>query len=157
MSPFQIPSEGQAYMSTANRDYASITVSDPDRAAQTLCELFGWRVCSAGPKMKGGHSIRVGTEKTWITLCAPVTDDHVPAAKQILASTGTFALNHVGIPARCPETLAAWYGDHFKLMVEGAFAYGDGWLFASATAATFAGQRSSSLPSQCRVVPWRCA
>jgi catechol 2,3-dioxygenase-like lactoylglutathione lyase family enzyme len=41
-----------------------------------------------------------------------------------------FALNHVGIPARNPEALAAWYGSHFNLMVEGAFAYGDGWLIA---------------------------
>lgn len=64
MSPLQIPSEGQAYMSTANREHTSITVSDPERAAKTLCALFGWRVCSAGSKMKGGHSIRSGTEKT---------------------------------------------------------------------------------------------
>ncbi|UYV15398.1 VOC family protein [Porphyrobacter sp. ULC335] len=39
-------------------------------------------------------------------------------------------LNHVGIPARDPDALAAWYGRHFELMVEGAFAYGDGWLIA---------------------------
>lgn len=130
MSPFQIPYEGQADMSTADRDNRSITVSDPERAAKTLCELFGWRASSAGPTIKGGHSIRVGTGKTWIVLCAAVTDDHVPAKKLTLARKGTFALNHVGIPARCPETLAAWYGGHFKLMVEGAFAYGDGWLIA---------------------------
>ncbi len=42
----------------------------------------------------------------------------------------TAALNHVGIPARDPEALALWYGRHFNLMVEGAFAYGDGWLIA---------------------------
>jgi|TARA_R100001244_G_scaffold86820_10_gene66512 catechol 2,3-dioxygenase-like lactoylglutathione lyase family enzyme len=117
-------------MSTTDREHTSITVSDPERAAKTLCELFGWRVCSDGPKVKDGQSICVGTEKTWITLSAAMTDDHVPAEKQTLASSGAFALNHVGIPARCPETLAAWYGGHFKLMVEGAFAYGDGWLIA---------------------------
>ncbi|MDZ4139337.1 MAG: hypothetical protein U1D66_10735 [Erythrobacter sp.] len=42
----------------------------------------------------------------------------------------TFTLNHVGIPARDPERLAVWYGRHFNLMVEGAFAYGDGWMIA---------------------------
>ncbi len=42
----------------------------------------------------------------------------------------TATLNHVGIPARDPEGLAAWYGRHFNLMVDGAFAYGDGWLIA---------------------------
>jgi len=36
----------------------------------------------------------------------------------------------VGIPSRNPEVLAKWYGDQFGLMVEGVFAYGDGWLIA---------------------------
>lgn len=39
-------------------------------------------------------------------------------------------LNHVGIPSRKPKALAKWYGNHFGLMVEGIFAYGDGWLIA---------------------------
>lgn len=117
-------------MSTADRDHTSITVSDPDRAAKTLCELFDWQVSSAGPTIEGGRSIRVGTEESWITLCAAVTVEYVPAEELGLVKKPTLALNHVGIPARCPEALAAWYGGHFKLMVEGAFAYGDGWLIA---------------------------
>lgn len=52
------------------------------------------------------------------------------AEEPSLVKRGTLTLNHVGIPARDPEALAAWYGCHFKLMVEGAFAYGDGWLIA---------------------------
>jgi catechol 2,3-dioxygenase-like lactoylglutathione lyase family enzyme len=39
-------------------------------------------------------------------------------------------LNHVGIPSRNPEKLAAWYAEHFGLMLDGAFAYGDGWQIA---------------------------
>ena len=41
-----------------------------------------------------------------------------------------FKLNHVGIPSQAPEALAKWYGEQFGLMVEGAFAYGNGWLIA---------------------------
>ena len=39
-------------------------------------------------------------------------------------------LNHVGIPSRNPLKLAKWYAKHFKLMLDGPFAYGDGWLIA---------------------------
>lgn len=48
----------------------------------------------------------------------------------VMTPSRTAALNHVGIPARNPEELAKWYGRHFNLMVEGSFAYGDGWLIA---------------------------
>jgi len=39
-------------------------------------------------------------------------------------------LNHVGILGPDPDSLAAWYAKHFGLMLEGSFAYGDGWLLA---------------------------
>lgn len=65
-----------------------------------------------------------------IALSAAVALDSVPAEEMTLVKKRPLTLNHVGIPARNPEALAAWYGVHFKLMVEGAFAYGDGWLIA---------------------------
>lgn len=117
-------------MSTADLDHISITVSDPDRTAKKLCELFGWQVRAAGSTTEGGRSIHVGTKDTYIALCPDVADDHVPAENMTHAGVRTVALNHVGIPARNPEALAAWYGFHFNLMVEGSFAYGDGWLIA---------------------------
>lgn len=130
MASIPIRPEGQADMSTADRDHISITVSDPERTADTLCELFGWQVRSAGPTREGGRSIHVGTEETYIALSAAVTVEHVPAEELTLVNKRAVALNHVGIPARNPEALAVWYGGHFNLMVEGAFAYGDGWLIA---------------------------
>lgn len=117
-------------MSTADTNYISITVSDLDRTATTLCELLGWKVCGEGLTMEGRRSIHVGTKETYIALCDAVTVEHVPAKDLSLAKERTIALNHVGIPASDPEALAAWYGGHFNLMVEGAFAYGDGWLIA---------------------------
>lgn len=117
-------------MSTQDRAHTSITVSDPDRAAKTLCELFGWRMTSTGSTTEGNRSILVGTGQTWVTLRGAVNVQHGHPVELSLVPTLTPKLNHVGIPARCPETLAAWYGVHFKLMVEGAFAYGDGWLIA---------------------------
>ena len=126
-------------MRIADRDHISIIVSDPDRAAKALCDLFGWRVRPAGPTIEGDRSILVGTEETCIALCAAVTVDHVPAEELTLVKKRTLTLNHVGIPARNPEALAAWYGGHFKLMVEGAFAYGDGWLIACEPGAPLTG------------------
>jgi len=117
-------------MSSAVRDHTGIEVSDPDHAARTLCELFGWQVRSTEPTMEGSRSIQVGTEETCILLRQAVTVDPVPSEELTLVKKRGVALNHVGIPARNPEALAAWYGGHFNLMVEGAFAYGDGWLIA---------------------------
>lgn len=70
------------------------------------------------------------TEETSIALCMDEPADQSPAEELTSVKERAFTLNHVGIPARNPEALAAWYGSHFKLMVEGAFAYGDGWLIA---------------------------
>lgn len=117
-------------MSMSDRDHRSIIVSDPDGAAKTLCDLFGWQVRSVTPTIVGGRSIVVGTEAVCIALCASVAADPVPAEALTSVTARTLTLNHIGIPARDPEALAAWYGGHFKLMVEGAFAYGDGWLIA---------------------------
>lgn len=117
-------------MNSADHDQTSITVSDPDLAAKTLCKIFGWRVISSGVSTEGGRLIHVGTEENSIALCAAVKVGHIPAEKPTAVKKRAFALNHVGIPARNPEALASWYGGHFNLMVEGAFAYGDGWLIA---------------------------
>jgi predicted enzyme related to lactoylglutathione lyase len=117
-------------MSITDPAHVNITVSDPDHAAKALCDLFGWRVITVASTIEGGRSILVGTEEACIALCAAVAVDPVPAEEMTLAKKRSLTLNHVGIPARNPEALAAWYGGHFKLMVEGAFAYGDGWLIA---------------------------
>ncbi|WP_430388297.1 VOC family protein [Blastomonas fulva] len=117
-------------MNNADHEQISITVSDPDRAAKALCDVFGWQVKSTTEKEKGVRSILVGTGTTYITLCAAAAIDHGPAEKPPIIKPRALTLNHVGIPARNPEALAAWYGLHFDLMVEGAFAYGDGWLIA---------------------------
>jgi catechol 2,3-dioxygenase-like lactoylglutathione lyase family enzyme len=117
-------------MSAADHDLTSILVSDPDEAAKTLCDQFGWRVMAAPQTIGGIRTILVGTDETCIALCAAPTSDHVPAEEPTLVKPRALTLNHVGIPSRHPEALAAWHGRHFKLMVEGVFAYGDGWLIA---------------------------
>jgi hypothetical protein len=117
-------------MNITDRDHISIIVSDPDHAAKALCDLFGWRIRSVAPTIEGRHSILVGTDDTCIALCAAVAVDPVPAEEMTLVKKCPLTLNHVGIPTRNPEALAAWYGGQFKLMVVGPFAYGDGWLIA---------------------------
>lgn len=117
-------------MNTPDRDDINITVPNPEYIAQTLCELFGWQVRWAGPMKNGGKSIHVGTKENYIVLNADLEVSHPPASRTKSVEECTFTLNHVGIPARNPEALASWYGAHFNLMVEGAFAYGDHWLIA---------------------------
>lgn len=117
-------------MSIADHDHISIIVSDPDHAAKALCDLLGWRIRSVATTIEGGRSVLVGTEETCIALCAAEAVNPVPAEEITLVKKRPLTLNHVGIPARNPEALAAWYGGQFKLMVDGPFAYGDGWLIA---------------------------
>ena len=126
-------------MGTADLDHISIIVPDPDRTARGLCELFGWQVRSAEPITGGGRLVHVGTDESYVALCSAVTVDDVHAEEPAFGQKRTFTLNHVGIPARNPEALAAWYGGHFDLMVEGAFAYGDGWLIACEPGAAITG------------------
>ena len=44
-------------MSTGLLEHVNITVSDPERSAKLLCDLFGWHLRWQGPSMLGGRTI----------------------------------------------------------------------------------------------------
>jgi len=61
-------------MTTGQLEHVNITVSDPQRSADLMRELFGWHIRWQGPSMLGGHTIHVGTDEQYIAL---YTDDDV--------------------------------------------------------------------------------
>ena len=77
-------------MPTPRLEHVNVTVTDPERAARLMQDLFGWRVRWQGPARNGGRSIHVGSDEQYLAL---YTGPDVAA--------DSFAkgrpLNHIGI------------------------------------------------------------
>jgi catechol 2,3-dioxygenase-like lactoylglutathione lyase family enzyme len=79
-------------MSTPRIEHVNLNVTDPERAAQLMQTLFGWRVRWQGPSSDGGHTIHVGSDDHYLALHG--RRDAVPR-KQPFAKGQP--LNHVGV------------------------------------------------------------
>lgn len=55
-------------MHAAFLEHVNITVSDPDRTAKMLQELFGWRERWRGAAKDGGASIHVGVNTSYLAI-----------------------------------------------------------------------------------------
>ncbi|MEO1323678.1 MAG: VOC family protein [Pseudomonadota bacterium] len=81
-------------MSKAILEHINMTVSDPDRTAQMLVDLFGWKVRWSGASLNNGRTVHVGNEDDYVALYS------VGAPRQLgenenYAMAG--AINHLGI------------------------------------------------------------
>jgi len=79
-------------MSTPRIEHVNVTVSNPERAASLMEELFGWQVRWKGAARNGGHTIHVGSKEHYLALytghgVAYTADDFAKGRP----------LNHVGI------------------------------------------------------------
>jgi len=79
-------------MSNACIEHVNITVTDPQRSADLMRQLFGWSVRWEGPSMLGGHTIHVGSEEDYLAL---YTNEEVQADDPRFAKSKP--LNHVGV------------------------------------------------------------
>lgn len=70
-------------------EHVNITVTDPDRTAERICEMFGWRIRWKGPAKNGGYTVHVGTDDAYIAAYRP------PLDAQSQEVNGR--LNHVGV------------------------------------------------------------
>ena len=80
-------------MTNAFLEHVNITVSDPDKTAMLLCEVFGWRIRWQGGAISDGKSIHVGEEKSYIAIYTP-NSALSPANNTYTNQAG---LNHIGI------------------------------------------------------------
>ena len=55
-------------MSIAQLEHVNVTVSDPKRTAQMLCDLFGWHIRWEGPSLNGGYTVHVGYDNGYLAL-----------------------------------------------------------------------------------------
>lgn len=77
----------------ATLEHANITVSDPARTANWLCEVFGWHIRWQGEAINGGHTIHVGDDASYLALYLPPELPDAP----ISTYTTRGGLNHVAV------------------------------------------------------------
>ena len=81
----------------AQLEHANITVSDPQKTAAMLIDLFGWHIRWEGAAMAGaGYTVHVGSDQSYVALYSG--NDPAQTVPKADASYGTRgALNHLGV------------------------------------------------------------
>ena len=88
-------------MPTLRLEHVNVTVSDPERAARLMQDLFGWRLRWQGPARDGGHSIHVGAADHYLALYTG------PEAADADAFAKGRPLNHIGVEVDDLEAVEA--------------------------------------------------
>jgi glyoxylase I family protein len=80
-------------MSHSVLEHLNITVSDPDKTAAMLCNLFDWHIRWQGDAIHGGRTIHVGSDECYLAIYSPVK---IPTQSGD-SYNNRGGLNHVGI------------------------------------------------------------
>jgi catechol 2,3-dioxygenase-like lactoylglutathione lyase family enzyme len=73
-------------------EHVNVTVSDPERAARLMEQVFGWQVRWQGPARDGGRTIHIGSGDHYVALYTP--GDEPPCADDFVKGR---PLNHIGV------------------------------------------------------------
>ncbi len=76
-------------MAAGMLEHVNVTVTDPQRTADMLCRLFGWKKRWEGPAKLGGYTVHVGTDDAYVAIYR-YPPDNVPAIDN-------GRLNHIGV------------------------------------------------------------
>ena len=80
-------------MSKIQLEHVNITVSDPDKTAAWMYEVFDWPVRWQDPALGSGRSVHVGSEASYVALyCSNEATDAAPDSYHCLSG-----LNHIGV------------------------------------------------------------
>ena len=55
-------------MQKAILEHVNMTVSNPDKTAEMLADLFGWKVRWSGDSLNNGRSVHVGNDNDYVAL-----------------------------------------------------------------------------------------
>ena len=81
-------------MSKAILEHINMTVSDPDKTAQMLVELFDWKIRWSGASLHNGRTVHVGNDADYVAL-------YSVGAPRELGENENYklagAINHLGI------------------------------------------------------------
>ncbi|MEM7330278.1 MAG: VOC family protein [Pseudomonadota bacterium] len=81
-------------MSKAILEHVNLTVSDPDRTAEMLVDLFGWKIRWAGASLNNGRTVHVGNEEDYVALYK-TGNPRILSENENYSMAG--AVNHLGI------------------------------------------------------------
>jgi catechol 2,3-dioxygenase-like lactoylglutathione lyase family enzyme len=79
-------------MAQAFIEHVNVSVSDVERTAQMLADLFGWRIRWRGGSALGGHTIHVGTDQSYLAVYMAKGSSGQPKGFSKSAP-----LNHIGV------------------------------------------------------------
>ena len=79
-------------MSNARIEHVNISVTDPERSAALMEQLFGWKIRWQGPAMADGRTIHVGSDEDYLAL---YTNPAIAAADPAFDKGAP--MNHVGV------------------------------------------------------------
>jgi catechol 2,3-dioxygenase-like lactoylglutathione lyase family enzyme len=80
-------------MSQIQLEHVNITVSDPDKTAAWMYEVFDWPVRWQDPALGSGRLVHVGSEASYVALyCSNEPTDAAPDSYHCLSG-----LNHIGV------------------------------------------------------------
>lgn len=74
-------------------EHVNVTVSDPQKTAAMLSEIFGWHIRWQGKSGKGGDTVHVGTEESYVAVYSTGASRD-PKSESYVMKGG---LNHIGI------------------------------------------------------------
>ena len=80
-------------MTHATLEHVNVTVSDPAKTAEILCNLFDWHIRWQGEAMNVGFTIHVGSDDCYVAVYSPKGD--VNAANSSYETRG--GLNHIAV------------------------------------------------------------
>lgn len=80
-------------MSKGRLEHVNITVSDPQKTADLLCDLFDWHIRWQGTAIHGGHTIHVGSDDDYLAVYSQGKLDE--RSDDTYTTRG--GLNHVGV------------------------------------------------------------
>ena len=55
-------------MASPRIEHVNVTVSDPQRMAALMQQLFGWRIRWEGPALNDGYTIHVGSDDSYLAV-----------------------------------------------------------------------------------------
>ncbi len=80
-------------MNAARLEHVNVTVSDIDRTAAMLCNLFGWKVRWRGDAINGGETAHVGRDDEYVAIYQPGAVN-APKDNNYVTKGG---LNHIAV------------------------------------------------------------
>lgn len=80
-------------MAQAALEHVNVTVSDPEKTAQRLCDLFGWKIRWQGKAIHEGFTVHVGSDDNYLAVYGKGMPAD-PAAESYFTRGG---LNHIGV------------------------------------------------------------